>query len=431
MKRLAIIFGYGDDVKDNLFLFALQLVVFTFPAFYGYVNSWAVIFLLLVWAFTNDFSKFGHYFKTRSLGWVFIGYFVWMLFGLLYSENHEAAKLDIIQKLTFIIFPAILLYNDRIKSRHLRGIIRMFYWTLFVLSIYMLAKAWFNFYTHTPFVLESDLDYFTYEKLAVNVGIQPIYLSMYMVFALFCVLWDFFLQPKIGLTKSGKFMAMVWIFHFYMMVVLLSSRMELMILIFLGALLILWLEYKKETRKWFLAVFKVLALGSVTIVLLGVFPVNKARYEEMIDFKKDYTQNKWGGRDIRIQKWLNSLELISEQPLLGTGTGDMQDELLKVYKRNDFEIAYNNNYNPHNQYLQTWATFGLIGLFFLFGILAVSFKYSISSGNLLYVILVLMLALSMITESMLERHKGVVFFSFFLLLFGAYYLNDRVKPVDS
>lgn len=430
MKRIALILGYGDNLKDILFLLALQLVVITFPAYYGYVNSWAIIILFLTWLFTNNFSKFGYYFKTRPLGWFFIGYFVWMLIGLFYSDNIEVANFKIIQKLTFVLFPIILLFNDRIKGRQLRGLVRLFYWTLFVLSIYMLTKAWINYFTQT-LLLESDLDYFTYEKLANNVGIQPIYLSMYMVFAFFAVLWDFFLQPKVGLTKAGNIMAAIWVFHFYMMVVLLSSRMELMILVLLTSILILHLEYKKESKNWFLAIFKILILGSFTIILLGVFPVNKARYQEMIDFKKDYTQNKWGGRDIRIQKWLNTLELISEQPLLGTGTGDMQDELQKVYKKNKFDIAYNYEFNPHNQYLQTWATFGLIGLFFLFGIIAVSFKYSLSSGNLLYEILVLILALSMITESLLERHKGVVFFSFFLLLFGAYYFNSQEQSEDS
>jgi O-antigen ligase len=109
----------------------------------------------------------------------------------------------------------------------------------------------------------------------------------------------------------------------------------------------------------------------------------------------------------------------------------MQDELQLVYKKNNFDIAYNYRFNPHNQYLQTWATFGLIGLFFLLGILAVSFKYSITSQNIFYVFLVLLLSLSMITESMLERQKGVVFFSFFLLLFAAYYLNEEVNQADT
>jgi uncharacterized membrane protein YiaA len=47
------------------------------------------------------------------------------------------------------------------------------------------------------------------------------------------------------------------------------------------------------------------------------------------------------------------------------------------------------------------------------------------------VFLVLLLALSMLTESILERHKGVVFFAFFLLLFGAYYFNENVEQADS
>ena len=145
MKRLATIFGYADNLKDNLFLFALQLVVVTFPAYYGFVNSWAVIILLLVWAFTNDYSKFVLYFKTRSLGWVFIGYFVWMVIGLLYSENREVAIVDIEQKLTFVLFPAILLFNDRIKCRHVRGVVRMFYWTIFILSVEIYILNFFAF----------------------------------------------------------------------------------------------------------------------------------------------------------------------------------------------------------------------------------------------------------------------------------------------
>jgi hypothetical protein len=37
----------------------------------------------------------------------------------------------------------------------------------------------------------------------------------------------------------------------------------------------------------------------------------------------------------------------------------------------------------------------------------------------------------MITESMLERQKGVVFFSFFLLILAAYYLNEEVNQADT
>ena len=431
MKQLALFFGYSNNVKDNLFLFALQLVAFTLPFQEGLINSWSIIILFFIWVFTNNFLGFWNNLKTRTLGWFFLGYFLWLIIALLYSEDMSYGLSDIEYKLTFLIFPLLILTSDRIKYKHILGVVRVFYITLFLLSIYMIANAWINLESQSPNAIKNTLDYFTYERLAANVGIQPIYLSMYMVFALFAVIWDLFLEQKSKLSKSQEVIAQFLAFNFYLMVVLLSSRMELLIMLSIGSLLILWVEYEKKNKKWFKAIFKILALGSVTIVLLGAFPVNKARYEEMLDFEKDYTENKWGGRSIRFQKWLNTLELISEQPLLGTGTGDLQNELQKVYKRNNFDIAYGYRFNPHNQYLQTWATFGLFGLFFLFGIFIFSLKYAYYSSNKLYILLVFILALSMITESILERQKGLVFFSFFLLLFGSYYFNDKVIKEES
>ena len=423
MKRLALILGYGDDRKANLMLFSMQLVVASL-ALVEYINSWAIIFMTLVWLFTTNYSSILQDLKERKLGLLFFLYFIILLIGLSYTENISLGIQDLTLKLSFVIFPFVLLVNRRIDEHFFRGVIRVFYYSMFLVSIYILLAAWRNSINAGEIDLNKTLGYFTYELLAENIAIQPIYLSLYMVFSFFAVIWDFFLEAKIGLTKSGKWMARIWGFHFYMMVILLSSRMELLVLLFISFLALAYYQGFKA-KAWFSAIFKILVLGSFTIFLLGLFPVNKARYEEMVDINKDYTQTKWGGRSIRIHKWMNTLELISEQPILGTGVGDMQDELQKVYKRNQFDIAYNYRFNPHDQYLQTWAASGIFGLLSLLLIYLLSFKYALDSKNMLYVALVLLLFLSMITESMLERQKGLVFFSFFLLFFGGYYFNHK------
>jgi O-antigen ligase len=423
MKRLALILGYGDNRKDNAMLFSMQLVVASLP-FVEHINSWAILIMTLVWLFTTKYSTILHDLKDRRLGLLFILYFINLLIGLSYTDNLAGGGQDLMLKLSFVIFPFVLLVNRRIDEHFFRGVIRVFYYSMFLVSIYILLAAWRNLINAGDVDLSQALGYFTYEILAANIGIQPIYLSLYMVFSFFAVIWDFFLEPKIGLTKSGKWMARIWAFHFYMMVILLSSRMELLVLLFISFLGLAYYQGLKA-KLWFSAIFKILVLGSFTIFLLGLFPVNKARYEEMVDINKDYTQTKWGGRSIRIHKWMNTLELISEQPILGTGVGDMQDELQKVYKRNQFDIAYSYRFNPHNQYLQTWAASGIVGLLILLMIYFVSFKYALDSKNQLYIALVLLLFLSMITESMLERQKGLVFFSFFLLFFGGYYFNQK------
>jgi len=422
---MAWILGYNENRKDNAMLFSMQLVIASLP-FIEYVNSWAIIIMTLVWLFVTDYSSLFDSIKERKLGIYFLAYFAWLAVGLLYTSNRESGVQDLVLKLSFLIFPFVLLYNKRIDQHFLRGVVRVFYYTMFLASVFMLVIAWQKVMMNRSADLDQLLGYFTYEKFAQAIHIQPIYLSMYMVAAFFAVIWDFFLDPKIGLTKVGKWVARIWAFHFYMMVILLSSRMELLVLLFISFLALAFYDGIRA-KKWLLAIFKMLVLLSFTITLLGLFPVNKARYEEMVDIEKDYTQNQWGGRSIRIHKWLNTLELISEQAFLGTGSGDMQDELQKVYKRNDFMIAYNYRFNPHNQYLQTWAATGLVGLFLLFGILLVSLLYALKSKNTLYIAFVLLLALSMLTESMLERQKGLVFFSFFLLFFGAYYFNNKER----
>lgn len=427
MNRMASILGYSNNRKDNIMLFSMQLVVATL-AFVEYVNSWAIIFMTLVWLFTSNFSKvnFKSLFKTRKLGIFFILYFVWLVIGLLYTEDIDSGLQNIVLKLSFIIFPFVLLYNERINQRFLRGVVRVFYYTMFLVSMYMLIAAWIKLLNSGTTDFAESLGYFTYENLASNIHIQPIYISMYMVFSFFAVLWDFYLDPRIGFTKSGKTVAGIWMFHFYMMVILLSSRMELLVLLFVSFIAIGYYD-GVLAKKWPLAIFKMLAFASLTVVLLGLFPVNKARYQEMVDTEKDYTETQYGGRSIRIHKWLNTLELISMQPFLGTGAGDMQTELQKVYKKNNFDLAYNFRFNPHNQYLQTWASNGMIGLFLLLGIFLISFLYALDSKNALYVALVLILSLSMLTESMLQRQKGLVFFSFFLLFFASYYFNNKER----
>ena len=186
MKRLATILGYGDNRKDNLMLFSMQLVVVTLPLVEHW-NSWAIIFMTLVWIFTVSFSNLSYTFKERKLGIFFILYFVWLCVGLLYTENISLGFQDIILKLSFLLFPFVLLFNKRIDQHFLRGVVRVFYYTIFTSSIYILLMAWYNMSLLESSDISLSLSFFTYEKLASSIHIQPIYLSMYMVFSFFAV----------------------------------------------------------------------------------------------------------------------------------------------------------------------------------------------------------------------------------------------------
>ena len=294
------VLGYGEDRKSNLQLFTMQLFVLSL-GFAEHINSWTIILMILVWLFTVDYSNFSYAFKSRRLALWFFAYFAWCAIGLIYTDDVSNGLRDLVLKLSFISFPFIILFNKRIDQHLLRGVIRAFYYSMFGFSIYLLISSWFALQQAGDIEFTKALNYFTYEKLAGHLGIQPIYLSMYMVFSFFAVIWDFFLEPKVKLNSKGKILCQLWAFHFYMMVVLLSSRMELMVMLLTSFIALAYYNGIKG-KNWKLAIFKGLVLASMTIVLIGMFPVNKARYTEMVDLSNDYTQTKWGGRSVEVHR---------------------------------------------------------------------------------------------------------------------------------
>lgn len=74
----------------------------------------------------------------------------------------------------------------------------------------------------------------------------------------------------------------------------------------------------------------------------------------------------------RVWFYQNTLLLIKNNWLLGTGTGDFPAEYKKINLRHS--PAMPNTDNPHNQYLIITAQFGITGLFILLMIFAVQLK---------------------------------------------------------
>jgi len=135
--------------------------------------------------------------------------------------------------------------------------------------------------------------------------------------------------------------------------------------------------------------------------------VNQSRYKEMVNLQGTYQSDRWGGRALRVQKWKYTLHCYLHFPLLGTGAGDFQKELLDTYRQNDFSPGLDNRFNSHNQYLQTLATLGPLGLALLLTCLFLPLRWHWEDRYWLGIATVLLVAASMLTESLLERQKGI------------------------
>jgi O-antigen ligase len=108
---------------------------------------------------------------------------------------------------------------------------------------------------------------------------------------------------------------------------------------------------------------------------------------------------------------------------LGAGTGSAQNLIDDGYLRTGYDTGLDNSYNAHNQYLEFLVRNGpveLILFFFTVGFLITKAFHKKSAELFLFCAV---FCSSIITESMLNVQKGIVFFYFFSCVF--YFLLDE------
>lgn len=420
MKYFAPLF---QDRKVAFFTGALGLVVATLfiarPTPNWPVNTVAILLLVLAWIIEGAFATKLIPLKQAWI-WPPILLFAVYLIGVAYSDNTDVAWSVTERKLSLLLLPLLVGTSASFKKEHAGWTLFVFVWSGVVAML--IAYALGTYHAFSNLQITEWLDAITYYELAESIGFQPIYLSFFMVFVFYALLGLYADQRFTGQWfHHKKWRAFPLMAFAFVSVIMLSSRMEVMVLFVTGAALIAIFLSSPKLRKRY-AVLMMTALVAAVLLIMSSHE-NRERFTEMFDLTADYTENKYGGRSIRLHKWKNALECWAQQPLLGTGTGDMQQELDSTYAENDFDLALQYHFNPHNQYIETLLTVGISGfallVFWLWGMIWMGFK----NKNWLLFAFGIIVSMSVLTESMLERHWGVVF----IALFGAVLLTDNFK----
>jgi len=119
----------------------------------------------------------------------------------------------------------------------------------------------------------------------------------------------------------------------------------------------------------------------------------------------------------RIAYLKGAKKIISENLLIGVGTGDIQQDFNKYYNEVNSPLDKDSRRRAHNQFVTFLLTFGIIGFiismlaFILPVILSGAYKHNI------FVVFLIIAFFSMLNEDTLETQTGVSFIMFFYALF--------------
>jgi O-antigen ligase len=385
-----------------------------------------IVLLTIAWIVSPDFIESFQNVVRNKILLLLVSFYILHIISLLYSSNLSYAFFDLQVKLGFLLFPLILsafsFSSDEIKRFKVAFIGGVFFASVVCL-----------FYAFQSYYKEADVDSFFYESYSHF--LHPGYFTIYLSFAILLVADSMFNQPHFN--KRCRWAELFLMIFLLGNISLLTSRTAWITSVIMLLIYFFILIYQKRimNTQWVFIIAIVLS-----IVLLQLIPLNFynrfTQVEETVNsIVKPVTpqensvipveSNDESSSSVHLTLWKNAIKLICQHPLFGVGIGDIHDELNKEYSKNNFQFGIGKNFNPHNQYLHTGVSLGVIGILVLLLMLVFPFVYSMKHQEWIYALFILIIFLNSMTESILERQAGILFFSFFNSLFAVYLFSKE------
>jgi O-antigen ligase len=264
---------------------------------------------------------------------------------------------------------------------------------------------------------------------ALSLKLHAPALNMHIAFLLvtnFYLIVDNLRQKRSRNTQILQFVC------FILSVILLlavNTRMALLNA-FLGIFLILvWELLRRQPRRKLLnqAAIVLVIFSVLGLMFVKTFPYVISKYTD-VTFKHmdkigrlDEIENPeaevYNSLVTRVSIWKTAWEIGIRHPFTGVGAADARKTLVQEYANTGQEFLYRHEFPTHNQYLDFFLKFGVLGLlvvvFFVFGPVWTGFKTDVSLASFLGVLFFT----SNLTDDFLVRFDGIVFYAFWFSVF--------------
>lgn len=398
---------------QNLFEFLFPLLVCSLylpPVFYTLFTSSLVVLAIVALAKGHPVNL------KQTTPWLFIGFFAVHLTGFLFSDDYSSVWKALQNKLSFVLLPFILMVFQPFLTRSFfRKLIAVFFYSSVLITVVFILISVNDLYDHYNLLAERN-------RLGKLKIMRPFYSSFlthgYIHRSYFGLLIGIalFSSPFLFPIKRGKqILFSLAATLLFVTQILLQNRMIIVAFILCSMLYLIIKVIKAKSFKW--AIY--FSLAVITIVSIAYSlkdsPYNRFNTAGFDDYNLSDNKREFTGTTIRLAIWENSLDIIKEHPLFGVGYGELNEKRLEVYRDNGFEVGLDNEFNSHNQILETQVVAGIPGTIFLLAMFISIWWIAFKRRDTHLFIITSFLFLSMLTEAMFERQLAISIFCTYIL----------------
>jgi O-antigen ligase len=343
------------------------------------------------------------------------------LFYLAYIPLTSPQSIPILQsllerKISILLLPFVIPLMYKLASR---PPLSQLYWFVVSNCIHgLLVNSILLFHlTKSDQALRGHVAYrLLFEKIT---DIHPTYYGMFICFSVAIILFDKYATN--GRT-CYRIAAQIVLLSFLL---LLTPKISLLILFILYMYHFIFINTIRWVQKlWLVAISSVVLMASY-----AAFPYFHDRINEVFAFvsKRDTNaiENSLQFRNLIYQI---DFQILNDAWLLGIGPAKLQEYLDAAYY--NLSVVSSQmiiSYNTHNEYLNQWICFGLGGILFFISIFIFHIKKSLLQKNTLYYAFLIIVMASCLTENILSRQSGIIFYACFGALF---YFNSVTRKYN-
>ncbi len=384
--------------KNILFPWTIVLLSFFLPII-KYGIQIPILLFIVSWFFYPKVT-------FKSIRWpllVLSGFYIFHLVGMLYTTHLEYGIIDLVEKLSLLLFPVFFALAKPL-SRIFRRIILLAFGLGTMVSVILSFSMATIYYTDSGNMREFYMSNFSHL-------FHPSYIAMYINFAIAILLT---LLTAFKFSKKQHISIWLVILFLSLTLVFPTSKMGFIAFILMVVFFLIKWATMGEIFKMNSALLLLVSL--CLFVFIKFDPISQSRINSAVQYadgeQKPTKTAQVESNAARIYAWKAALSEIKQHPF-GVGTGDINVVLENHFRKEGLDELADKGLNPHNQYLQSAMALGIPALLWFLFSLVFPFRKIIRTKDWLYAFFICLFALNISVESMLEKQSGVIFFAFF------------------